>query len=251
VAIRYYFFLSVVLVCLNAGCATAPPKAVQPALILPSGACHIVVKGQTLWRIAKIYNVDLQELMRANGITDASSLTVGQRLTIPRPIVGFPSGFSAPFSTADVERIIGAKHPSSHWKTITIHHSATLRGNAQAFNRNHRQRGMGGLFYHFVIGNGDGCQDGEIEVGQRWVKQSQVNRPNDIQVCLVGDFNRQRVSDKQFGSLVKMVAVLRRQYNIPLRNIRKHKSIIGKHTACPGRNFPFDRLILELSKIQT
>jgi N-acetylmuramoyl-L-alanine amidase len=247
---RYYFFLSVILVCLNSGCATAPPKANQPAIISPGGACHIVVKGQTLWRISKIYNVDVQELMRVNGITDSSGLAVGQRLIIPGAMAPFAPGLSTPFFTGDVESIVGTKHYSSRWKTITIHHSATIQGNAEAFNRNHRQRGMGGLFYHFVIGNGLGSQDGEIEVGKRWTRQTQVNRPNDIQICLVGDFNRQRVSDRQFGSLVKLITVLRRQYNIPLRNIRRHKSIRGKHTDCPGQRFPFDRLILELRNIQ-
>jgi N-acetyl-anhydromuramyl-L-alanine amidase AmpD len=107
---------------------------------------------------------------------------------------------------------------------------------------------MGGLFYHFVIGNGTLSGDGEIEVGWRWRKQEQVNRPSDIQICLVGDFNKQEVSNAQFDTLVKLISILRKQYNIPLSNIRKHKDIEGKITECPGDNFPFYNLLAELRK---
>jgi len=248
---KYLFVLLAALALTSAGCATVGPKTLgPPAVIPPQGVYHIVAKGQTLWRIAKIYNVDLNELMRLNGIADPGQLAVGQRLLIQKPVCPLPKISFPELATADVENIVGPKHYSSHWRTITIHHSATLKGNAEAFDRNHRQRGMGGLFYHFVLGNGTDSRDGQIEVGWRWKKQAQVNRPKDIQICLVGDFNRECPSERQFESLVKLIAVLRRQYNIPVKNIRKHKSIKGKHTACPGNRFPFDRLIAQLRNIQ-
>jgi len=40
-------------------------------------------KGQTLWRISRIYGVDLEELARANRITDASAIEIGERIFIP------------------------------------------------------------------------------------------------------------------------------------------------------------------------
>jgi len=247
---KYCFFLFLIFVISSAGCVTAPHKVSPPVIPSAAGVYHIVGSGQTLWRIAKTYNVDVNELMKANAIVDPGQLGVGQRLFIPRAFVPLPLGPSAPIVSADVESIVGPKRYSTRWQTITIHHSGTLEGNAEAFDRNHRQRGMGGLFYHFVIGNGTGSGDGEIEVGWRWRKQAQVNRPKDIQICLVGDFNRQRLSDKQFESLIKLITVLRQQYSISSRNIRKHKSIKGKHTACPGSGLPFDRIISELRKIK-
>jgi LysM repeat protein len=247
---RNVLFFSVFFVLGLAGCVTAPHKVCQQPAPGQTGVYHTVSGGQTLWRIARIYNVDLRELMRVNGISDPGQLVVGQRLLIPGAL---PPPTITPQPTApaaDLERIVGPKHDITRWKTITIHHSGTLSGNAAAFDRNHRKRGMGGLFYHFVIGNGRGSGDGEVEVGWRWIKQCPANRPNDIQICLVGDFDRERVTGKQFGSLIKLISVLRRQYNIPLRGIRKHKSIAGKHTACPGSCFPFEQLISELRKIQ-
>lgn len=70
------------------GCATSPyvaPVASKPPLDLP-GIYHKVEKGQTLWRISRIYGVDLQELTRVNRITDSTSIEVGQRILIPNQL---------------------------------------------------------------------------------------------------------------------------------------------------------------------
>ena len=62
------------------GCVSLPrPYQVPPV----GGVYHIVDSGQTLYRIAKVYNVDLEEIMRANNIRDPRHLGVGQELLIP------------------------------------------------------------------------------------------------------------------------------------------------------------------------
>ena len=142
-----------------------------------------------------------------------------------------------------MRRLVGPKNLTSDWRTITVHHSGTLQGSAALFHRDHLKRGMGGLFYHFVIGNGSHSGDGEIEVGWRWQSQVKANRPFDIQICLVGDFNRQEVSQAQFNSLVSLTKILMEDYHISTDNIRRHEDIKGKHTECPGRHFPFQKLL--------
>jgi len=226
------------------GCVTVPRQPV----VQPYGIYHIVERGQTLYRIAKTYNININELMRINKITDSTQVGIGQKLFIPGARFSLPIESYKPISREAVKKLVGPKYRTSHWRYITLHHSATLEGNAVCFDRNHRDRRIGGLFYHFVIGNGTLSGDGEIEVGWRWRKQEEVNRPVDIQVCLVGNFNKKMVSSAQFEALVKLISVLREQYNVPIRNIRKHKDIEGKITECPGTNFPFDRLIIELRK---
>lgn len=47
------------------------------------GVYHVVKPGQTLYRIALTYNVELKRVARANGIGDPSRIEVGQRLLIP------------------------------------------------------------------------------------------------------------------------------------------------------------------------
>lgn len=44
---------------------------------------HKVTKGQTLWRIARLYGMDVEELARMNNIQDSAKLEVGQQLLIP------------------------------------------------------------------------------------------------------------------------------------------------------------------------
>jgi len=44
---------------------------------------HVVGRGETIYSLARLYQVTVDELMRANGITDPSRLSVGARLVIP------------------------------------------------------------------------------------------------------------------------------------------------------------------------
>ena len=57
------------------------------------------------------------------------------------------------------------------WTDIVIHHSATRSGSAQSFHEYHQSRGWDGLGYDFVIGNGHGSRDGQVEAGYRWREQ--------------------------------------------------------------------------------
>ncbi len=67
------------------GCATAPLIVAPPKPPEGSpGIYHRVEKGQTLWRISKIYGVDLDEIIRVNHISDVTNIEVKQLIFIPR-----------------------------------------------------------------------------------------------------------------------------------------------------------------------
>lgn len=53
------------------------------ALAVQAHGAHTVKKGDTLYSIARANGVTVQKLMSANGIKDASKLSIGKRLTIP------------------------------------------------------------------------------------------------------------------------------------------------------------------------
>lgn len=76
--------LALSLVC---GCVSAPRKKAAsvppPEASASAGQYHRVERGQTLWRIARKYNVDIDELIQANKITDSSSLEIGTMILIP------------------------------------------------------------------------------------------------------------------------------------------------------------------------
>jgi lipoprotein NlpD len=72
--------------------AGLPLVAGQPG---PPRVYHRVLRGETLWRIARAYAVPLDELQRENGLADPSQLEVGARLFIPgaqRPVAVPPAG---------------------------------------------------------------------------------------------------------------------------------------------------------------
>ena len=78
------------------GCASTPAARVPfrpagpttsvtaaPAFSSPRDVYHIVGPSETLWRIAKTYDVDINTVLRANRIDDPTKVKKGQKLLIP------------------------------------------------------------------------------------------------------------------------------------------------------------------------
>lgn len=194
---------------------------------------HVIAPGETVWRLAKMYDVSTEEIIRRNKLDDPDRLKIGQKVSIPN---------AAPITP------VVPLYPSTQWKYIVIHHSATDEGNALCFNEGHKKRGFyRGLGYHFVIDNGTlGKADGQIEVSPRWLKQeagahckaSKMNYRS-IGICLVGNFNVDKVSSRQMKSLVYLVKRLESYYHIPPKHIVGHGQVRGARTDCPGKKFPW------------
>jgi len=141
--------------------------------------------------------------------------------------------------------------PIRPWRTVVIHHSATQTGNAERFDRYHREHKHmeNGLAYHFVIGNGSLSGDGEIEVSKRWIKQlggGHVDRETinelGIGIGLVGDFTKTTATPAQMDALLKLLSELQSEFNIPAERVFGHCEINRKPTICPGPNFSMDEL---------
>lgn len=133
------------------------------------------------------------------------------------------------------------------FRSIVLHHSATHGGSAAAFERDHRAR-LGGLAYHFIVGNGSGAGDGEVETGYRWrdripgphTKSQAVNLES-IGVCVVGDLRARPPTEKQLTALLELLERLCRECGIPAERVRCHKEVDAE-TLCPGRGLPMDGL---------
>lgn len=50
---------------------------------LPPGVFHRVLPGQTLWRIARTYELSLEQIVEANSILDPSRISAGDMIWIP------------------------------------------------------------------------------------------------------------------------------------------------------------------------
>jgi len=133
------------------------------------------------------------------------------------------------------------------WRYVVLHHSATESGNAAEFDQLHRQRGWDELGYHFVITNGRGGPDGQVQVGSRWRKQKHGahtgQTPNNeynehgIGICLVGDFMDHSPTPAQLQSVQELTEYLSERYDIPPHRVVAHKDAPNQHTECCGRVF--------------
>src|SRR4029078_6426760 len=121
---------------------------------------------------------------------------------------------SKPEFTREVREVTSKLNvPRGRWKMIICHHSGLRYGNAMIYDREHRKRGMeNGLAYHFVIGNGVDSGDGEIEIGNRWLKQfngGHVHREEinaiAIGIGLVGNFEKSSPTKKQLAAFRELI----------------------------------------------
>ena len=69
---------------LSAGCASTGSFAGRQALPSVPGSYHRVSRGETLWSIARRYQVELDDLVSVNRLPDAARVSAGQLIFIPR-----------------------------------------------------------------------------------------------------------------------------------------------------------------------
>lgn len=136
---------------------------------------------------------------------------------------------------------------SDRWQAIVIDHSGTTHGSAQSLGEAHQRMSLGGLAFNFVIGNGDGANEGEIQAGYRWDRQLDniifgssnegqwLNR-HAITICLIGDGDRGEFTDVQLDQLVRLVTALQHRLNIPPDRVLLRSNI--SDTSSPGLHFP-------------
>lgn len=132
------------------------------------------------------------------------------------------------------------------WNYIYIRHSKTPAGDALSL----QQSGNGAD--HFVIGNGDGCIDGEIQLTSRWDRQLPALPPPGlssldegcISICLIGDFDHTRPTPTQMRRLAQLVGALQTRHRIEAENILV---VTGAETpASIGRHFPLTQFRQQL-----
>lgn len=135
------------------------------------------------------------------------------------------------------------------WRYIVLHHTATNRGSVESIHATHRKRKDSngkkwlGIGYHFVIGNGNGMGDGEIESTFRWRTQihgahagKREYNERGVGIVLVGNFEEAKPTAAQLASVKRLVSTLKREYRISAKDVVGHGDV--RATACPGKFFP-------------
>lgn len=181
------------------------------------------------------------------------ALVMGMTLTSMLLLVMEP-GPVAPLSGITLESIDRSSHPTEKlfdtanardWRAIVIHDSGSLHGSAGTLNELHQRLGRDGLGYDFVIDNGNGGDDGLIEVGFRWAHQLQGAyvqgkgadwfNNHAIGICVIGNTSHKSLTQAQLHRLVWLVQQLQDRFNIPRNAV--FVDLGAHHGTQPGR-FP-------------
>ena len=171
-------------------------------------------------------------------------------LLIYLPFIGKGRQFTV---AIDIEKLCKVDVDENEWKYVVLHHSATDEGNARRFDKHHREEKgwVNGLGYHFLIGNGNGSRDGQIEVGNRWNSQidgahagkDEYNK-HGVGICLIGNFENDYPTSLQISSLTYLINYLQERCSIPRNQVIMHRTF--RKTACPGRLFPYNKVMASL-----
>ena len=166
---------------------------------------------------------------------------------------------SAPFtvlpreSVAPTVQVWKPETAARDWKYIVLHHTATESGDVSSIHEAHLKNKDKsgnpwlGIGYHFVIGNGSGMGDGEIEPTFRWREQMHgahagVKDYNQlgIGIVLVGNFEKHPPSTLQIEAAKHLVRTLAAEYEISADRVLGHGDV--KATECPGTFFPLNEI---------
>jgi hypothetical protein len=131
--------------------------------------------------------------------------------------------------TIDPHNVLFDTSPEQAWSGIVIHDSGSLEGSLASIDKVHAKMGLGGAGYHFVVDNGRGGPDGQIEMGYRWKQQMAgqhttgphaewFNR-SAIGICFVGNSDQQAPTHKQTQELLWLVRELQEKFNIPASRV--------------------------------
>lgn len=160
------------------------------------------------------------------------------RTFTPLASVNAPQSMESIFSPAEPIE-------AGRWDAIVIHHTGEPSGSPASIDASHRDRGLAGLGYHFVIGNGIQMDDGEVHAGFRWIDQhpgAHVAGPSGaawnrsaIGIALVGNGDRRPFTETQINRLIALTSELARRLDIPSDRVFLHTDLAA--VSSPGRYF--------------
>jgi hypothetical protein len=108
----------------------------------------------------------------------------------------------------------------SHWDRIEVYYSRTPGGNADELALLTDLANGTKAQFHFVVGNGNGTEDGAIQAGEFWKLQRLCQGRNGVvRVCVISDGRAESVTDCQLKRTGALVESLIRTFDISPRNI--------------------------------
>lgn len=139
-----------------------------------------------------------------------------------------PFCLSAYYRLDSVDHVVRSRECQvpDRWNSIQIFFSGTKSGSLAELATVHAAADMAELNCHFLVCNGAGAGDGEIQATERWQRQRSI-RPGatwqgsdqTIRICLVGDGVKVMPTNFQLKRLEMLLERLCRKFNIPAESV--------------------------------
>ncbi|MFA5422717.1 MAG: hypothetical protein WC374_02545 [Phycisphaerae bacterium] len=155
-----------------------------------------------------------------------ASMTVAAILLL---VMGSNPPSAGPFSLSTYYRldpisnsvISDATQSADRWNCIEIYYSGSTAGNIEQLASLSGITSPDLIDCHFVVCNGLGGSDGQVETTARWKKQWSVlssrtwyGTPQTIRICVVGDANHRLATSSQIRRVEHLVDTLARKFDI-------------------------------------
>jgi N-acetyl-anhydromuramyl-L-alanine amidase AmpD len=138
-------------------------------------------------------------------------------------------------------------------KNIIIHHALHNKCTIQDVHRWHLDKGWAGFGYHFFVDKHGAIYKGRnIEWNGAHCKENGMNE-NSIGICVEGcytdysNMTEKNIHPIQYNSLINLVKYLINKYKI--KTVYPH-SYFAKYKDCPGKYFPFTKLLADITKVE-
>ena len=127
-----------------------------------------------------------------------------------------------------IERIVSsrANQSANRWNRIEICYSGTKTGNIKHLASQAGLANPDDVNFHFVICNGSGAADGQIQVTEKWQKQESIisdqrkqHSDKTIRICVISDGETILPTDFQLKRKEALVEGLLRKFNISPESI--------------------------------
>ncbi len=117
--------------------ATAQPRLpaqitqpTQTAQVMPTAGTHVVAAGETLYSIARRYNMSAQQLIAANAIDNPNAIRIGQRLVVSSSGQALPPVAQLPATTQTPSQVVASRSytpPRPAQSTAVVEQTAAIQ----------------------------------------------------------------------------------------------------------------------------
>ena len=130
---------------------------------------------------------------------------------------------SSYYNLDPVEKAISSRSAQSpdRWNRIEIYHSGTKVGNIEQLASLSGLAGSEDIDCHFVVCNGLGGGDGQIQSTEKWQRQWSIipgrtwyGSPQTVRICIIADGKRTRPTDFQIKRTESLAEGLCRKFGI-------------------------------------